>query len=234
MIRPLHIALSAALLMAAPMTIAASPSVGEHNQTQPLPINGMLAAVKNEKLAFVSANGRFVFQGSLYDTWNKKDITSIADAKFANDYMDLKELGFRVDDLSPFKVGNGPKEVVVFYDPYCNSCHMLMEDAQQQKDYTFKFVAIPVMGEGSTKAVRAAFCTPDKELSEKILLGKVQPADLPRDKFEACDTAPLAKRVISTQLFGLMGVPFVVRDDGLVRHGYIKGDLSNWLEAGKQ
>lgn len=225
--------LGAIVMAAAPaFAVAAGPSV-QNNQTQPLPIKGMLAADKNGKLAFVSDNGRFVFQGSVYDTWNQKDITSLAEAKFANDYLDLEKLKFRVDELAPYVLGSGPKNIVVFYDPYCPSCKDLMADSLKEEGYTFKFVAIPALGPESTKAVRYAFCTKDKENAEKVLLGKVLPKDIPDDKFEMCDTSPIAKRVISTQLFGLIGVPFMVRDDGLVRSGYVKGQLSNWLMADK-
>lgn len=233
MLKTLSALLAAVAIATATTVHAAGPQVGEHNQVQPLPINGMVAAVKNGKLAFVSSNGRFVFQGTVYDTWNKKDVTTIAEAKFANEYLDLEKLKFEVDELAPMVVGKGEKEVVVFYDPYCPSCHQLIEDIEGLDGYTFKFVAIPVMGNDSSKAVRFAFCSPDKEMAKKVLLGQVKPSSLPSDKFETCDTGPLAKRVISSQLFGLVGVPFLVRDDGLVRNGYQKGEIANWLEAGK-
>lgn len=210
----------------------AAPPVGGHNELATLPISGMSAAVKNGKLAFVSSNGRFIFQGKMFDNWNQKEITTLAEAKEANDFMNLKKLDFRVADLKPLVVGSGPKEIVVFYDPYCPSCHHLLDDAEQVEGYTFNFIAIPAMGEQSIKAVRAAFCVKDEKLSHKLLMGKVKPADLPKDDFLDCDTTAIAKRVVSSQLFGIQGVPFMVRDDGLIRHGYLKGDLNNWLAGG--
>lgn len=223
--------LGAIMMVVAPaLALASGPSV-DQNQTQPLPVKGMLAAVKNGKIAFVSDNGRFVFQGRLYDTWSQKDVTTLEEAKRANDYLELKKLKFNVDELSPHVIGSGDKTIVVFYDPYCPTCKDLMADAQQEQGYVFKFVAIPVMGPESTKAVRYAHCTSDKENAVKVLLGKVLPKDIPDDKFEMCDTTSIAKRVVSTQLFGLQGVPFIVRDDGLIRSGYVKGQLSNWLMA---
>lgn len=233
MLKALTRSLSAITLCIASAAGAATPNVGDHNQVQPLPINGMVAAVKNGKIAFVSSNGRFVFQGTAYDTWNKKNITTIDEARHANEYLNLTELKFDVDDLEPMTVGSGPKEVVIFFDPYCGSCHQLIEDAQLVDGYTYKLVPIPAMGDDSIKAVRFAFCTADKDLSKKVLQGKVKPKDIPNDKFESCDTTALAKRVITTQLLGLMGVPFLIRDDGLVRAGYVKGDIKNWLARGR-
>jgi thiol:disulfide interchange protein DsbC len=165
--------------------------------------------------------------------WNQKDITTLEEAKFANDYLELNKLKFKVDELTPLVIGSGKKEVVIFYDPYCPSCKDLMVDALQEEGYGFKFVAIPVMGEDSIKAVRFALCSKDKDLADKVLRGKVKGADIPNDKFEMCDTGPIAKRVITMQLFGLRGVPFMVRDDGLVRSGYVKGGLTSWLSGGQ-
>ena len=211
---------------------AASSGPGDHNQVEPLPINGMVAAVKNGKLAFVSSNGRFVFQGSMFDSWEGKNIESLEDARHAYNYMNLKKLDFRVDALAPMTIGNGSREIVIFTDPYCPSCHLLIEDALKETDYTFKLVHIPVLGEDSQKAVRFGFCSPDRELAQKVLLGRVKPKDIPNTEFKDCDKSPVAKRVVTTQLLGLKGVPFLLRDDGLVRNGYMKGDLHKWLTEG--
>ena len=89
------------------------------------------------------------------------------------------------------------------------------------------------MGDASVQAVKFGFCSKDKEMAEKVLLGKIRPQDIPKDEFPECDTTSVAKRVVTTQILGLQGVPFMVRDDGLVRSGYIKGDLKNWLKSGK-
>ena len=211
---------------------AEEASPGQQNETTPLPIAGMVAAVKNGKLAFVSSNGRFVFQGTVYDNWNQTKITSIAEAKQANDYINIKKLDFKADELQPLVIGDGPKEVIVYFDPYCPSCHNLIEDARKVEGYSFKFLAVPGLGEDSMKAVRYAFCTDDKERAEKVLLGKVPAKDISVKGMEKCNTVDLAKRVISSQLFGIQGLPFMVRDDGLVRLGYVNGSLSNWLQAG--
>jgi len=219
-------------LAAVSLVVTAAESPGKHNQVEPLPINGMVAAVKNGKLAFVSANGRFVFQGTMFDSWEGKNIESIEDARHAYRYMNLNKLDFRVDALAPMTIGNGAKEVVIFTDPYCPSCHILYEDALKEPGYTFKLVQIPVLGEDSQKAVRFGFCSPDRELAQKVLLGRVKPADIPNPEFKDCDTTAVAKRVVTTQLLGLKGVPFILRDDGLVRNGYMKGDLHKWLSEG--
>lgn len=201
--------------------------------TAPLPINGMIAAVKNEKLAFVSDNGRFVFRGSLYDTWSRKEITTLAEAERASNYIDLAKLRFRVDDLAPFTFGTGSKEVVIFTDPLCPSCHQLVQDLKQVKGYTFKILELSAMGPDSGKIVRSLHCAKDKSEALAVALGETKPRVVDQVG-DDCDTSAIGKRIISAQMFGVKGVPFMIRNDGLVRHGYEKGSLEPWLAGAGQ
>ncbi|SEP43748.1 DsbC family protein [Pseudomonas sp. Snoq117.2] len=201
--------------------------------TAPLPINGMIAAVKNEKLAFVSDNGRFVFRGSLYDTWSQKEITTLAEAERASNYIDLAKLRFRVDDLAPFTFGTGSKEVVIFTDPLCPSCHQLVQDLKQVKGYTFKILELSAMGPDSGKIVRSLHCAKDKSEALAVVLGETKPRVVDQVG-DDCDTSAIGKRIISAQMFGVKGVPFMIRNDGLVRHGYEKGSLEPWLAGAGQ
>ncbi|RAU32617.1 DsbC family protein [Pseudomonas sp. RIT411] len=201
--------------------------------TAPLPINGMIAAVKNEKLAFVSDNGRFVFRGSLYDTWSQKEITTLAEAERASNYIDLAKLRFRVDDLAPFTFGTGSKEVVIFTDPLCPSCHQLVQDLKQVKGYTFKILELSAMGPDSGKIVRSLHCAKDKSEALAVALGEKKPRVVDQVG-DDCDTSAIGKRIISAQMFGVKGVPFMIRNDGLVRHGYEKGSLEPWLAGASQ
>lgn len=201
--------------------------------TAPLPINGMIAAVKNQKLAFVSDNGRFVFRGSLYDTWSQKEITTLAEAERASNYIDLAKLRFRVDDLAPFTFGTGSKEVVIFTDPLCPSCHQLVQDLKQVKGYTFKILELSAMGPDSGKIVRSLHCAKDKSEALAVALGETKPRVVDQVG-DDCDTSAIGKRIISAQMFGVKGVPFMIRNDGLVRHGYEKGSLEPWLAGAGQ
>jgi thiol:disulfide interchange protein DsbC len=207
---------------------AADQAEGQHNQTAPLPINGMIAAVKNGKLAFVSDNGRFVFRGSMYDTWSQKEVTSLAEAEQASKYIDLKKLKFNIDDLVPFTVGTGSKTVVVFTDPLCPSCAHLIADLNKVQGYSFKIVEVPALGDDSAKIVRSLLCAKDKDEAFDVATGKSKPRVIDQ-RGNDCDTSPIGKRIISAQMFGVKGVPFMIRDDGLVKHGYEKGTISNWL-----
>lgn len=198
--------------------------------TSPLPMNGMIAAVKNGKVAFVSDNGRFVFQGTVYDTWSQKNIESIRDAEVAYKTIDVKKTKFRVDDLNPITIGTGEKTVIVYTDPFCPSCHVLLDDVKKVEGYIFKIVYVPMLGDESNKVVRAMQCAKDQVSAKKVMLGMAEPGSIVgKAELPSCDTSPIAKRIISAHMFGIKGVPFMIRDDGLIRLGYDKGDISNWL-----
>jgi thiol:disulfide interchange protein DsbC len=198
--------------------------------TSPLPMNGMIAAVKNGKVAFVSDNGRFVFQGTVYDTWSQKNIESIRDAEVAYKTIDVQKTKFRVDDLNPISIGAGEKTVIVFTDPFCPSCHVLLDDVKKVEGYTFKIVYVPMLGNESNKVVRAMQCAKDQVSAKKVMLGIAEPSSIVgKAEVSSCDTSPIAKRIVSAHMFGIKGVPFMIRDDGLIRLGYDKGDISNWL-----
>lgn len=200
--------------------------------TSPLPMNGMVAAEKNGKLAFVSDNGRFVFQGTVYDTWSQKNIESLRDAEIAYKTIDVKKTKFRVDDLNPLTIGSGEKTVIIFTDPFCPSCHILLEDAKKVEGYTFKVVYVPLMGDDSSKVVRAMQCIKDRESATSVMLGLAKPLSIVgKAEMPTCDTSPIAKRIVSAHMFGIKGVPFMIRDDGLVRLGYDQGGLNSWLSA---
>lgn len=209
-------------------SVTGAGQVVAETATTPLPINGMVAAVKNDKLAFVSDNGRFVFRGTLYDTWSQKEITSLADADRAFSYIDLAKLRFQVDDLAPFTYGTGPKEVVIFTDPQCPSCHQLLQDLKKVEGYTFKILELSAMGPESGRIVRSLHCAKDKAEALAVALGETKPRVVDQVG-EDCDTSAIGKRIISAQMFGVKGVPFMIRNDGLIRHGYEKGSLQSWL-----
>jgi len=217
--------LSLAVIVA---SVTGAGQVVAETATTPLPINGMVAAVKNDKLAFVSDNGRFVFRGTLYDTWSQKEITSLADADRAFSYIDLAKLRFQVDDLAPFTYGTGAKEVVIFTDPQCPSCHQLLQDLKKVEGYTFKILELSAMGPESGRIVRSLHCAKDKAEALAVALGETKPRVVDQVG-DDCDTSAIGKRIISAQMFGVKGVPFMIRNDGLVRHGYEKGSLQSWL-----
>lgn len=193
-----------------------------------LPIKGMRAVQSNGQTVFVSDNGRFVFTGQLYDLWYKKPLDTLAEMRKVVDRIDLKRMGLDIDTLNTVSLGVGPKQVVVFVDPRCHYCHALMNDAQALvKQYTFKLVAIPVLGEESNRLAKAMSCAKNKKQALKALANQTLDK-LPTQS--ACSTEQYDRTLLAAQLMNIEGVPYVIAPNGRISYGRPL-NLKAWLEA---
>jgi thiol:disulfide interchange protein DsbC len=139
------------------------PSTAKIEGIVKLPIKGMQAVQSDGQILFMSENGRFVITGQIYDIWMKKPLSTIAQMQDAASRIHFKGMGLNVDTLNTVSMGQEPKEVVIFVDPRCTICHELMPDAKTlTKDYTFKFIVIPALGDESNRLAKALYCAKDQ------------------------------------------------------------------------
>lgn len=182
------------------------------DEVKRLPVTGLSMVKAGDKMFLMTDNGHFVVAGNfkLVDMWEGRVITSVADTKNI-DKVDLRKIGMKPEELSPFSIGTGKKEVVIFIDPQCNFCHDLLTQLEPlSKEYTFKLVLIPVLGKDSAEIAKKLICNKDKAQSLKALIDKdfsKLPA-LVRKEGE-CDLKPLQKSVVATKLLDIQGVPFI-------------------------
>ncbi len=193
-----------------------------------LPIKGMRAVQSNGQTVLLSDNGRFVFTGQLYDLWYKKSLNTLAEMREVVDRIDLKRMGLDIDKLNTVSLGSGPKQVGVFVDPRCHYCHALMNDAQALvKQYTFKLVAIPVLGEASNRLAKAMSCAKNKKQALKALANQTLDK-LPTQS--ACSTEQYDRTLLAAQLMNIEGVPYVIAPNGQISYGRPM-NLQAWLAA---
>ncbi len=192
--------------------------VGKIDGMVSLPVTGMN----------MSDSGRFVIDGTLYDAWSKKPLTSLEEIREAGNTLDLSRLGLKMDDLNPLTLGEGKKKVVVFVDPRCPHCHELLKQALPlTKEYTFQILPVPVLGPDSERQVRQLGCARDKKAATDALLnGRI--GNLEQD--DACNLEPMQRTLVTAQILGIQGVPFIVANDGRISRGR-PYDLSAWLEG---
>ncbi|WP_052238978.1 TraA family conjugative transfer protein [Escherichia coli] len=149
-------------------------------------------------------------------------------ARQAGNTLDLSRLGLKMDDLNPLTLGEGKKKVVVFVDPRCPHCHELLKQALPlTKEYTFQILPVPVLGPDSERQVRQLGCARDKKAAADALLnGRI--GNLEQD--DACNLEPMQRTLVTAQILGIQGVPFIVANDGRISRGR-PYDLSAWLEG---
>lgn len=57
-----------------------------------------------------------LFWGVAFDIWNKKQLRTVNDMRYAFNHIDFKTLGVNFDEIKAIEFGNGTKEVVIFAD----------------------------------------------------------------------------------------------------------------------
>ena len=194
-------------------------------------VTGLKAVVSEGELVFISDNGRFAIKGTLYDTWHKTRITSLAALKQLSNTLYLDKLGVKLNELEPLILADNPvattaSKVVVFVDPRCPHCHKLLQQAKRLSDqFTFQIVALPLLSRSSTDMVRQLGCAQDKQQALKALLsgqyqGLIQQPD--------CDTTPMHRALITGNILGIKAVPFLIAPDGRTFQG-VPPSLRQWL-----
>jgi len=215
------------LLALTPMASADPPTLHNIDAMASLPVTGIKAVESDGRLLFMSDNGRFVIDGTLYDLWAQQPLTSLTSIRTAGDRLDLRRLGLALDDLNPLTLGNGAAEVLIFVDPRCPHCHALLKQAGHLKDrYTFRILPVAVLGPESEQQVRQLGCAREPAAALQALTsGRF--TDLPQQP--DCDLAPLQRTLVTAQLLGVQGVPFIVAPDGRISRGRPQ-NLREWLE----
>jgi thiol:disulfide interchange protein DsbC len=84
-----------------------------------------------------------------------------------------------------------------------------------------------VLGPDSERQVRQLGCARDKKAATDALLsGRI--GNLDQD--DACNLEPMQRTLVTAQILGIQGVPFIVANDGRISRGR-PYDLSAWLEG---
>lgn len=146
---------------------------------------------------------------------------------------------------------NGTQSLVAFMDPYCGYCKKFYGELatilKDNKDVKITFVDIPIMGDGSTLAIKAmlaaaaqgkyeqmqkAVYTADKHLTKRQILKIADLIGLDKKKFDDAlkgkeldvqveHNAELAKTL------GIHGTPTLIFGEGKVMPGFIPAEKAN-------
>ena len=198
---------------------------------QRLPVAGMQMVEAGERVLFVSANGRYVFTGPAWDLWHGAKLETLDEAARLAERIDLKRLGLDPAALGALDLGTGERDVVVFVDPRCPHCRRLMDQLPTLAErYRFRLVPLPVLGPESEAAVVRLACLAEQDPSaarDALLAETVDQLPAPTG---TCGQAPVQRALVTAQLLGLAGVPYLIAPDGRLEQG-VPEDLEAWLEG---
>lgn len=237
--RRLPAALALAAVLSNPLALPAradpaarpgSPLGGGIDAMVKIPGGSWQAVRAGGQTYWMSGNGRWIVKGQAYDLWAGAPLEDFSDIRTAVETVKLGGFDGLMADLEPMRFGTGPIKVAVFVDPACPHCHELLGRLALIEDQvSVAVLPIPAFGEASGRQVRAMHCAADAEAARDALFGKRLALGLAQRP--DCPIDALHRRLVTAQMIGLRGVPFMVRlDSGRFVEG-VPRDLAAWLES---
>jgi thiol:disulfide interchange protein DsbC len=178
------------------------------------PIPGFREAIVGGQTLYVSDDGRYMLQGSLYDLGAKRDLSEASLAKLRRELLKT----IPVKDRIVFAPANPKYTVSVFTDVECGFCRKLHS---QIADYNregieVQYLAFPRMGLGSPDFQKMVnvWCAADRK---QALTDAKNGRDVP---MRNCKN-PVTMEYDVGQRVGLAGTPLIVAADGTAMPGYM-------------
>lgn len=180
----------------------------------PIPGTELVAVqVAPGKLVIMTPNKRFAVIGKVVDVFERKELKTLDDVAAARK-VNFKRMGLNFNELTTVSVGSGPKEVVIFADPYCGHCTAVAEEAGTLlKDYTFKFVLLPMVNKDSGRVASSLACS---DIGGAEFLRRVKAhdyADLKTADPQCAETKAMKSAIVANS-FSVYGVPVIFAPNG--------------------
>jgi len=187
------------------------------DQVSAAPMPGFQQVIVGGDVVYVSNDGKYLMQGSLYDIAAKKNLGEASMAQVRSKLLKT----IPASDRIVFAPANPKYTVTVFTDvdcAYCRKFHSQIADYNKQGS-AVNYVAFPRMGLGSDdfKKMVAVWCSADPK---KAL------TDAKNDRpvaYRNC-TNPVTMEYNLGQRMGLTGTPMVLTSEGVQVGGYIPPD----------
>jgi thiol:disulfide interchange protein DsbC len=198
-------------------------------QIVPSPVQGLYEVRIGSKVAYVSADGRYLLQGEIIDLDTDLNLTESRREGMRRDVLaGVSEAGMIV--FAPAK--KPTSTITVFTDVDCGYCRKLHK---QIGDYNargikVRYMYFPRSGPGTeswTTAEQVA-CAKDP----RVALTRAKLGETLKDK--PCQPNPVAKHYEIGRDFGLQGTPAIILESGELIGGYLDPvELSKYMAAAK-
>ena len=182
----------------------------DNADVQNAPISGLKTVLTDSGVLYVTDDGKYVLQGTLYDISKEQPVN-------VTNQLLMGKLNSLEKDMIIYKAPKEQHVITVFTDITCGYCHKLHEEMKDYNDLgiTVRYLAFPRQGMQSKAAgdMKAIWCAKDrkKEFDSAMTGGKVAPA--------SCDINIADQYNLGLQ-FGVKGTPAVVLEDGTIIPGY--------------
>ena len=180
----------------------------------PAPLPGFQEVIVGGQVVYVSDDGKYLMQGTLYDIAAKKNLGEASMASVRSKLLQTIPLSDRI----VFAPTNPKYTVTVFTDVECGYCRKLHSQIADynQRGIAVQYVAFPRMGLGSEdfRKMVAVWCAADPK---KAL------TDAKNDRPVALRNCknPVTMQFNLGQRMGLTGTPMILTSDGTQLGGYL-------------
>ncbi len=178
------------------------------------PIPGFREAIVGGQTLYVSDDGQYMLQGSLYDMQAKRDLSEASLAKLRRELLKT----IPVKDRIVFAPADPKYTVAVFTDVECGFCRKLHSQIADynREGIAVQYLAFPRMGLGSPDFQKMVnvWCASDRK---QALTDAKNGRNVPTRN---C-TNPVTMEYDVGQRIGLAGTPLIVAADGTAMPGYM-------------
>lgn len=166
------------------------------------------------QVVYVSGDGRFLLQGSVFDIENKTDLTETARADIRRNA--LASVGPEQRIIYPAK--NEKYAVTVFTDIDCGYCRRMHQEMAEynERGISVEYLFFPRAGVGSESYDKAVsvWCATDRNKAMDLAKGGATPVK------KTCDN-PVAHDYELGQRIAVAGTPAVFTKEGVQLGGYL-------------
>lgn len=187
------------------------------NDVRPSPMAGIYEVAMGAEVAYVSADGRFLIAGDMYDMDSRTNLTEAGRQKAR--VAALAKLDER--DMIVFKPAKVKHTITVFTDVECGYCRKLHSEIAQlnERGVQVRYLAYPRAGPGTEDwaKMEAVWCSMDRKKA-------ITDAKAGRQvKAQQCST-PIARQFKLGEQLGVRGTPAIFTNNGDYIGGYLAPD----------
>jgi thiol:disulfide interchange protein DsbC len=184
---------------------------------QPSPLPGLFQVMVPPQMFYVSADGRYAFDGDMIDLQTGVNVSDALRGK-------MRAAAVNAQGEAAMIV-YGPKKpqhtVTVFTDIDCGYCRKLHNEMAKYNEagIQVRYLAFPRAGVGSGSYQKAVSVWCSKDKADAMTRAKQGQAV----KAEDCEN-PVAKQYALAQRLGIRGTPAIVTEQGQILPGYVPAD----------
>jgi len=185
------------------------------------PVKGVYELVSGKDVAYVTSDGRYMFQGILFDIEKRTNLTEDRATDLRAETM--KQINDK-DTIVFLAHGKTKHTITVFTDPSCPYCRKLHNEVAElnKQGVKVRYVLYPRAGVNSPVGQESLsiLCATDRKAEiDKSLSGQPMTTSI-------CDAqkSALEKSIQVGNDMGLAGTPYIVTEKGHAMPGYMPAD----------